>query len=97
MATLATYEYVLARLGYLKWGLYDAESAINVYRLAIDDAIQGPVTPSLESEATGWNAKLDSAEWAVDVYWEGWIRDKIAELEAAEAAAAAAAAPGTVS
>ena len=88
MATLATYEYVLARIGYLKWGLYDAEAAIVSYRNLIDDAIQGPVTPGLESEATGWTGKLDSAQAAVDVFWENWIENKIAELEAAEAAAA---------
>lgn len=82
MATIGTYEYVLARLSYLKWGLYDAETAIGIYERGIEDAIEGPVTPALESEAQGWKSKLDAAQWAVDVFWEDWIEDKIDELEA---------------
>lgn len=86
MATLATYEYVQSRLITLKYGLYDAESAIRTYRNGVDEAIEGPVTPTLEGEADGWIGKLDSAQWAVDVYWEGYVADKIAELEAEAAA-----------
>lgn len=82
MATLATYEYVQSRLITLKYGLYDAETAIRTYRNSVDEAIEGPVTPTLEDEANGWIGKLDSAQWAVDVFWEGYVADKIAELEA---------------
>jgi len=82
MATLATYEYVQSRLITLKYGLYDAETAIRTYRNAVEEAIEGPVTHTLVSEADGWIGRLDSAQWAVDVYWEGYVADKIAELEA---------------
>jgi hypothetical protein len=83
MATLATYEYVQSRLITLKYGLYDAEAAIRTYRNGVGQAIEGPVTQTLEGEADGWIGRLDSAQWAVDVYWEGYVADKIAELEAA--------------
>ncbi len=82
MASLATYEYARARLAVLKWGLYDAEAALRLYRDHLPDAIDGPVTSTLAGEADQWIAALDNAQYAIDVYWERYLDERIAELEA---------------
>ncbi len=84
MAWIDTLAWAKTQLSWQIDDLRAAEQDANDHAARLPDALDGPVTPSLQSEGWGWAAKVAAAESAV-WYWMSDIQDEIDELEAAAA------------